>query len=100
MSTLEIAMVHNALARHEAEVARMAGAWADKGLPCCPSCAFGREYTDACDQAERTRSWLVILLARKNTPESMREAERLMFDGVSDHARRYFNEACQKEAET
>lgn len=56
----EIARLRARIARWEREV--------DSRFPftpgvdvCCPSCKWGREYADECDQQERREAWLEIL---------------------------------------
>lgn len=78
---LEIDRVRKALHRHEAEVDRMRDEWSDARGACCPSCMFGRAYSDAAEQCSRTRKWLVILLRKRGREEDLREAASREYDG-------------------
>lgn len=77
---VEIDRVRRALRRHEAKVDAMSDEWARKGMPCCPSCAFGYEYTVASEQCIRTGRWLKTLLRKRGRPEDLREVEALDVD--------------------
>jgi hypothetical protein len=41
---------------------------------CCPGCAYGAPYREACDHIERTTFELVRLLRKRGRPEDMEEA--------------------------
>lgn len=75
---VEIRRVTAALARHEEKVAAM-DAQTDRH-DCCTSCKFGAAYSVACDQAERTRGWLIVLLDRRGRPEDQQTIRRLKMD--------------------
>ena len=85
----EIERVRTALLRHEERVDEMDRCWARNHMPCCPSCAFGQDYSDVADQVERTRGWLVVLLLRRGRPEDLREADARILDGVPGHVRAF-----------
>lgn len=59
--TKEIARIRRAISLREVELDRM-GREAEGG--CCPSCVFGRSYTELCDRQERAEAWLRVLLSR------------------------------------
>jgi hypothetical protein len=74
---VEIKRVSAALKRHEAAIREMDEEWARLDGVCCPGCMFGERHSKACDKAERTRAWLVVLLRRRGTLADMRWAKAL-----------------------
>ena len=76
----EIDLVKAALRRHEAKVDAMSDEWARLRAPCCPGCMFGDEYTEAADQCDRTRRWLIVLLRRRGRTEDVALARSIEMD--------------------
>jgi hypothetical protein len=76
----EIPRVTAALTRHEARIDAMSNEWARLGMPCCPGCMFGSDYTSAVDKAERTARWLAHLLRKRGRPQDLRKAARIEAD--------------------
>ncbi len=76
----EIEMVTAALRRHEAAIDEMSSQW--RPGDCCPSCMFGHRYTEAADQARRTRAWLIHLLRRRGLPEDAPTIRGLEWDNT------------------
>lgn len=82
----DIPYVEAALARTEVEIDAMYDEWARNNMPCCPSCAFGARYTDACAKAERQSAWLVYLLYKRNARGDIARAERIAIDSLEGTA--------------
>lgn len=76
----EIPRVEAALARHEARIDAMDHEWSTGGMPCCPSCAFGLQYTEAVAKGTRTARWLAVLLSKRGHDGDAERARLLLAD--------------------
>lgn len=76
----EIEHVRQALRRTQRLLGAMREYWADHRLPCCPECAFGPQYSDLADKADRQAARLVVLLHHRGAPGDRQEASRLAVD--------------------
>lgn len=65
----EIPRVCAALKRHQSRLNEMS---AESRGDCCPACRFGAQWRVAETKAERTASWLCVLLRKRGQPEDMR----------------------------
>jgi len=81
--------LRDSLARKETKIHGFKVRFHKEGFSCCPSCAFGHEYTVACDDAERTRGMLVVWLMKRGTDKALQEAKWLASEGVNSEVSRY-----------